>query len=117
MGLIRTGNRSPSRVLFINGTATGTSTDTIVYGQGGYSDFGLVQVTSGSTKNMSFRVEGNIGESTTWTSLIAITTGSTSGVLVNTTAGLIVDRLRLNSTVNLTTSTGHKLSVFIVPQI
>lgn len=108
--------RPTPQTLTISGTATGSSTDNIVYGQG-YSNFGLIHVTSGSTKNMSFTLQGSIGETGVWTKLMAITTGSTAGAMMNSTAALIVDRVRITSTANLTTSTGHELSVTVVPLV
>ncbi len=116
MGLIGNPSRTTPQTLTISGTATGESTDTVVYGEG-YKNFGIVQVTSGSTKNMVFTVQGSIGVTNIWSNLIAITTGSTSGVLINSTAELIVDRVRLRSTANLTTSTAHVLTVTLLPEI
>ena len=108
--------RPTPQALTITGTATGESTDTVVYGEG-YANFGIVHVTSGSTKNMSFTVQGSIGVTDVWSNLIAITTGSTSGLMVSSTAGLIVDRVRVQSTVNLTTSTAHVLTVTVLPEL
>lgn len=111
--------RTGSRTLTISGTATGSSTDSIQYGTGGYSVFGYQHLLTGATKNISFTIQGSVGNSSIWAKLTAITTASTSwSGVINTTAALVVDQLRVTSTDNLTSSSESAvLSVVITPSV
>jgi len=112
--------RTSAKALTISGTATGSSTETLKYGAGGYDAFGYTHVVTGATLNISFTVEGSVGDSARWSKLTAITTGSTVGSgVINTTAALIVDNIRITSTANLFTSTSPNpvLTVTVVPKV
>jgi len=112
--------RTGADTLTISGFATGSSPTTIRYGSGGYSVFGYTHIVTGATLNISFTVEGSVGDSARWTKLTAITTGSTAGSgVINTTAGLVVDNIRITSTANnaTTTSPNPLLTVTVVPSV
>jgi len=112
--------RTGAANLTISGTATGSSTEVLRYGSGGYALFGYSHIVSGATLNISFTVEGSVGGSDRWSKLTAITTGSTAGSgVINTTAGLVVDNVRITSTANLFTSTSPNplLTVTVVPSV
>ena len=113
--------RTGAQTLTISGTATGESTATIRYGSGGYQNFGIAHKVVNSTlaTTGNFRVQGSIGDSTVWVNLIVATAPSTGGAVINSTAALTVDKIRIQSTANTGTSTGDVvvLSVTVVPQV
>ena len=113
--------RTGAATLTISGTATGESTGTIRYGSGGYGNFGIAHKVVNSTlaTTGNFTVQGRITGSTFWTKLTALITPSTAGALIASTASLIVDQIRIQSTANTATSTGDTvvLSVSVVPSV
>ncbi len=119
------GNRlkpNAAQIIYTVGTATGSSTDFIMYGAG-YREFGVASVMSGTTKDVTFAIEGSIGEAGAWTALmagdVASTTTAVSGLtgwaFVNTTVAQVVDRVRITVSANTSTSTGTQVAAWIVP--
>ena len=102
-------------IAFACATGTGASTDFIMYGTG-YQKFGVSSVMSGTTKDVTFVVQGGIGSSTSWTNLMAGDIATTAAwALVNTTIVQVVDRVRLNVTANDSTNTATTVTAWIVP--
>lgn len=97
-------------------TGTDASTDFIMYGTG-YDTFGVATVMAGTTKDVTVALQGTIGDSTSWTALMAGDVATTGAwAMVNTTAGLVVDRVRLGLTGNDSTSTGTSVTAWVVPK-
>ncbi len=80
----------------------------------GFVDFGDAYNTasfalhSGSSRSIEGAVEGTIGATTHWVTVIALTTSNTTGSLLTTTGGsserVLFDKLRINIIDNETTS-------------
>jgi hypothetical protein len=81
---------------------------------GQYVDFGDAYNTasfalrSATTRSIEGNVEGSIGASDHWVTVIALTTSNTTGSLLSTTGGsserVLFDKLRINLVDNETTS-------------
>lgn len=92
------------------GTSTGGTGSAIM---GPFTKFG-VGVVHASTKQVSWKLQGSVGNSGGWVDLVAATS-STGSTVVATTAGIPVTRVRINVTGNGSTgnitSTWHVVGV------
>lgn len=83
-------------------TSTGTGTQA-QFGVG--HTVATALISNGSTEGVAGDVQGSLGGSTSWFSLIALTTGASTGanVAVTSTAGQVFDKARVNLSTNNTT--------------
>lgn len=98
--------RPTAQKITVTSTSTGASTGVARFGTGMSAASVTHKLTGGTTKAVSFQLQGSIGESGIWTALTAATTASTGGAVKNSTATLTFDACRLILTANDTTGNG-----------
>jgi len=86
-------------------TSTGNMTGRADFGTG-MQAASVYHNLSGTTKNVVFKMQGSVSNSSIWTDLMATTTGSTAGTgHYASTATATFDKVRLNVTANTMDST------------
>ena len=83
-------------------TATGPSTGIALFGTG-MSAASYTHWQNGSTKDVTFALQGSLGDSGVWAALTGTVAASTVGAAGNSTATLTFDKARINLVANAST--------------